>query len=292
MKKVISILMFIIAGFWAIGLIVGISIGEAMMSIFFATTSVVFAFLGIWLKPEKKKKQPKPNKIVVEQVRPVQQPIVANAVITKPEGTRNFDLLETYNQDEECALKYEYEVEMFVTAPELLKGKGGKDITFKHEPENEYDSEAIAIYVLGDKIGYAYKNRIRDMINDWMKHEDYFRAYINKFNIEAKTATFKIGFYKPLDYIECETYRITRISKKEEDFGNSRFENITCCDEGDELDLENLTLYDGSYSEIGELPSSAEKFINECEKTLVILSSLEIDDDDRVKAEATIYKLK
>ena len=65
-------------------------------------------------------------------------------------------------------------------------------LTLKQEPENTYDPEAIAIYRGQDQLGYMYRNKLKDMVNDWIeKGKPVYGLY------EASTdkETFTIYFF-------------------------------------------------------------------------------------------------
>lgn len=54
--------------------------------------------------------------------------------------------------------------------PQVRVDLNGAELQFKQEPENEYDKKAVAIYTMsGEKIGYLYKGKIQDMVNDYLR---------------------------------------------------------------------------------------------------------------------------
>ena len=161
-----------------------------------------------------------------------------------------------------------------------LSGKGGTPITFVQEPDNKYDDKAVAIYLESKKIGYVYRGRTQDMCNDWFKRDMLFIGHLAKINVAENTATYKIGFYRPLAERENKLFPLLRVTKTVEDFEiSSRYDNLSVMDEGDEVDYYNGTVYDGT-DELGELSDKAIDFIEQFEKVALIIESL---DDNKAK---------
>ncbi len=184
-----------------------------------------------------------------------------------PDGEMNYNLFEDFI--DKNILVYEYEENICLNDKSIssLQGKGGAKIAFIAEPENPYDSSAISILLDGEKIGYVYRGKVQDMINDWLKRNDYFIGHINKYSIENNKATYKIGFYKPMSIYDNKRFPLTKITKKPDEFsGFSRYENLCECDDGDfvliEPDYEDNYIVTTEFAdEIGELPKSAIDFI-------------------------------
>lgn len=55
----------------------------------------------------------------------------------------------------------------------------GESVDIEQEPDNEYDDRAVAVMHLGDKIGYIYRGRLQDMINDFIDRGDDVEATIS-----------------------------------------------------------------------------------------------------------------
>lgn len=217
---------------------------------------------------------------------------------TKPldESQKNYVLFDDVEGNN--IIKYEYEDKMFLleNAINTLSGHGGEDLTFSPEPENEYDKKAVAIFLDEAKVGYVYKGKIQDMLNDWIKRDDFFRGYINKINKPENFVTYKIAFYKNKDTFEHKTFSLVKTGKKiDED--TKRSDNLKLLSEGDAVSVDYdsyddcYVVYNGYYEEIGELPSSAENFIGEDAKCIGIIESMDYDDNDKPKAKVTVYLL-
>lgn len=215
------------------------------------------------------------------------------------DGEKNYDLLEKVRG--ENVLKYSYENNLCLSGDGYmhLAGNGGKTLKFVQEPNNPYDSGAVAIYLGADKLGYVYRNdQVQKMINDWIRRGEYFTGYLNKFSVADKKATFKIGFYKPLSRYPSKTYSLVRTGKKIDDF-DTRADNLLECDVGDCVSISSLWSdsyvvfqYD-STAEIGELPKNAENFLNGYEDEDIIGIIREIDDESEAapKAKVEIYRI-
>lgn len=198
-----------------------------------------------------------------------------------PESKKTYHLFSSIEGDN--YLKYEYERNLCLSSgvdAADLSGKGGTPITFVQEPDNKYDDKAVAIYLESKKIGYVYRGRTQDMCNDWFKRDMLFIGHLAKINVAENTATYKIGFYRPLAERENKLFPLLRVTKTVEDFEiSSRYDNLSVMDEGDEVDYYNGTVYDGT-DELGELSDKAIDFIEQFEKVALIIESL---DDNKAK---------
>lgn len=213
------------------------------------------------------------------------------------DGEKNYNLLDEVHGENVLKYSYEKDICLFEYGYTHLAGNGGKTLKFVQEPDNPYDSEAVAIYLGANKLGYVYRNdKVQKMINDWMRRGEYFTGYLNKFSVADKKATFKIGFYKPLSCYQSKTYSLVRTGKKIDDF-DTRADNLLECDVGDCVNISSLWSdsyvvfqYD-STAEIGELPKNAENFLNGYEDEDIIGIIREIDDENEAapKAKVEIY---
>lgn len=215
------------------------------------------------------------------------------------DGEKNYNLLDDVHGENVLKYSYEKDICLFEYGYAHLAGNGGKTLKFVQEPDNPYDSEAVAIYLGANKLGYVYRNdKVQKMINDWMRRGEYFTGYLNKFSVADKKATFKIGFYKPLSCYPSKTYSLVRTGKKIDDF-ETRAGNLLECDVGDCVSVSSS--YSDSYvvfqydctAEIGELPKSAENFLNGYEDEDIIGIIREIDDESEAapKAKVEIYRI-
>jgi hypothetical protein len=218
-----------------------------------------------------------------------------DAPLVKPESEKNYDLFDKCVDN--YYLAYEYEEKITFPKVDVITGKGGKKIEFKQEPDSEYDNKAVALYLEENKIGYLYRDRTQDMVNDWIKKNDYFWGYINKIDVAKSSATFKIGFYKDITSLEMKSFKLTKITKRAPEYESSRFENLECCSDGD------VVLYESSYetdnyivtneygSELGELGAKAVEWIeeNEGDIKIVRINNIEETDSGSLKADIEFY---
>lgn len=219
-----------------------------------------------------------------------------------PDGEKDYDLLPHYADGK--FLCYEYEEKICFIKDDTIDekfghvvGNGGKQLLFEFEPENEYDSFAVAIYLDGKKLGYVYQGQTQDMIHSYHRKGWEICAHLNKYSKEEKTASYKIGFYKPKECLESKQFTLVKTTKKIDEFGN-RADNLHWCKEGGFATIELDSFIDGNYvvfadgfSEVGELPKSAVNFIeeNNPKKIYGIFDSLEEDENGKLKAKITVY---
>ncbi len=210
-----------------------------------------------------------------------------------------YNLLDTITYENK--LKYEYEKEMFVTEEgwQNIPGSLGNALRFIKEPDNQYDENAVAIYAGKNKIGYVYKGKNQDMINDWINSGKYLSGYLSRYSLSKKKASYRIGFYASLLPYPNKIFSLIKTGKKIDEF-SKRSDNISMCNEGDaisaDLDAESFsyTVYNDMYEEIGELPKSAEKFLDDHDFDEIVgtIEEIDYDYDSAPKIKVKIYLLK
>ena len=220
------------------------------------------------------------------------------ATKTPSDGELNYNLLEDVLDGNILRYDYEENICLDENAINLIVGNGGKSLTFEQEPTNPYDTKAIKIIFGGAKVGYVYRGNIQDMINDWISRGDTFVGYINKYSLNNNTATYKIGFYKPLDKYENKQFSLVKTSKKIDEY-STRMDNLVCCEPGEPVEVdynsydETYIVYNSSWEEIGELPKSATKFIESWDHNSIIGLIKDIDYAyDKPKCYVSIYLIK
>lgn len=219
---------------------------------------------------------------------------------TKPESEKNYDLFDDYDADDDTYLTYSYEESLAFANTSVLTGNGGKVITFKQEPDNEYDKNAVAVYLNDTKVGYLYRGRTQDMVNDWINRDLPFWGYVNKIDTANNKATIKIGFYRSLNELTMKKFRLTRITKKADEFGSSRCDNVGSCSDGDlveyttSFDSDNYIITDECGEELGEVGAKAVEFIDEYEDSIKFMRINNIEDTDSggYKADIEIFYKK
>lgn len=221
-------------------------------------------------------------------------PLSSNSL---PDGEKDYNLFDEIEDD--CILCYEYEENLSLEegAIESLSGKGGTFVTFEQEPDNPYDNKAVAIYLENNKIGYIYRGNIQKMANQFMNKGFPVIGYINTYSIAENHATYKIGFYRPMDELESKSFSVVKIRKTADDGFMSRAESLLLCSEGDIVTVEQdsiedtCILYNYAGDEIGELPKSANDFLDENHygRLVCVLDECNEDSNGNVKAKVTIY---
>ena len=218
-----------------------------------------------------------------------------------PNGEKNYDLFFEYLEGQFLCHQYEQKI-CFIKDDNLEEkfdyviGNGGKKILFEFEPNNPYDCMAVAIYLDDKKLGYVYSGQTQEMIHSYHKQGRLICGYLNKYSVEEHTATYKIGFYKPADQFENKQFTLTKTSKKIDEYTN-RADNLSNCDEGDLLHIEqeflgeNYIVFTDGYDEIGELPKSAVSFIEEHSPNKIygVFNGCEEDENGKLKAKITVY---
>ena len=293
-KKMIIGLVLLIVG------IIGFfgSFGESGFDAETAFVSVCFVVAGAILiyldKKQKKTTIPAPATTASAQPQPPKEEPKKETI---PDGTKNYDLFNEFLDGQFLCYEYEENVCLIEDAFDAIIGNGGKQITFKFEPENEFDDKAVSLSVEGKKIGYVYRGKIQDMIHSYYKQGRQICGYLNKYSAAERKATYKIGFYKPADYFENKQFSLVKTTKKIDEY-TTRAENLSYCDEGDVVTIEcdsfaddSYVVYADGYDEIGELPKSAVNFIeeNNPKKIYGILNTIEEDDNGKLKAKITVY---
>lgn len=196
------------------------------------------------------------------------------AKVKKDESSINYELFDDVVDWNILKYKYEDNISLLPDMAKTVSGHGGEVITFLQEPENEYDQKAVAIYLDEIKIGYVYRGRIQDMINDWISKEEKFIGYINKIWVDENKVSYKIGFYRPYQTFENKTFSLIKTKKKvDEEFRREDFifdinpgDGVTI-DYDDELD--SYVVHNKCYEEIGELGESAFEFIEDSDSDQV-----------------------
>ena len=194
------------------------------------------------------------------------------------------------------ALKYSYEAHL-VMLPDVcgvadLIGKTGKSLDIVLEPENEYDSRAVALYLEGKKIGYVHKGRLQDMIHDWLERGDEMLCCLKR--LTAEDAYFLIGFYKDLDYFKGRTFKLIGVTKKDDD-GISRAENAEVLSPGYcvwvFVDGDKYIVTDGPL-DFGELPKTAVDYVEGASRIVGRVEECDLDENGKPEIYVTIYPIK
>ena len=134
--------------------------GEDGFSVELLFGSIVLIAVGVvllWLDKNTKR---------AAHTSPTQTPIDTPAAPTTPkkeeipDGEKDYNLFHEYLEGQ--FLCYEYEKDICFIKDDNIEekfgyviGNGGKQLKFDFEPDNPYDSMAVAIYLDGNKLGYV-----------------------------------------------------------------------------------------------------------------------------------------
>lgn len=268
----------------------GMSSSIAMGLIFIAIGALL---LFLAFKKPKAKEQNQPTASAVSQPTPTVTPS-APAVTINPlySDDKDRNLFKAVVDGHLLAYSYERDFCLIKDGTEAeklkkLSGNGGKEIEFRKEPENEFDPNAVAIYFNNEKIGYVHKGQTQDMINDWLnKDKKPVSGYINRILLSEGKATYKVGFYKPIENFESKTFALVKSTSKE------RQENLGYCSEGDSIRVdEDGIVYDDVNNELGEVPQSFKTYMenNELSEAAGAISEIEIADNGKYKVTVSVY---
>ena len=293
-KKIIGLVLVFIGIVGLLG-----SFGDAGFSVDTAMGSVCCIVPGVILILLDKKDEKTTNTTPKPQLETTPSAPATEAPKEKviPDGSKNYNLFHDFLDGQFLCYEYEQNVCLIDNSFDAIVGNGGKQITFEFEPENEHDNKAVALYVEGKKIGYVYRGQTQDMIHSYYKQGRQICGYLNKYSVAEKTATYKIGFYKPMEYFESKEFSLVKTTKRIDEY-STRAENLSFCNEGDVLTIEcdsfaddSYVVYADGYNEIGELPKSAVNFIeeNNPRKIYGILNSCEEDENGKLKAKISVY---
>lgn len=158
-------------------------------------------------------------------------------------------------------MKYHYDrVRIFTPkelAPSLASFNPGDRVSFVPAPDNPKDKNAVSVVHPSGLCGYLLRNRMQDMVNDYLRKDWPVYSHIDSIDDDACEITLFVAFYAPSR--TSETFKLTGSS------GDTAQSAIALLDIDDELDVE----YDderGKYivyalgDAIGYLPKAANEY--------------------------------
>ena len=282
-----------------IGLLSSFTESEDVLSLLVG--SAVFIIIGAVLLILSMKKKTVKNDI--EQQINIPEPVAKSESAPTPKIDMNLkraqngcDFINPYFDGWVLKYKYEKDLCMIDYPAEKLLDKSGKEIVFAREPENEYDSNAVAVYLDGDKIGYVYKGCTQDMVNDWLKRDEPVLGHLSRILPDENKVTYMIGFYKSEESFTTKKYAVTKTAKK--DYTDiKRADNLLSCDDGDNVridyDLESgsyiISAWDGS--ELGEMPAKFAEDVSELQVESFggVLCDMSFNDSGNIKAKVKVF---
>ena len=172
-------------------------------------------------------------------------------------------------------------------------------VSFKLEPDNQYDPNTVAVYVDNKKIGLMYKGDAREIVISCLKRNKYqIEAYVNYRDEENQKSGIVIGFYSKLSDRESFETSIIKTSKRDELTDEKRYERLELMSEGDVVELEEsydvdglLVIDEGGY-ELGEISESAAEKVENfggVDNIVARISEINDEDYDKLKFKIRIY---
>lgn len=169
------------------------------------------------------------------------------------------------------------------------------DLTIQAEPDNPHDSGAVALYKGDKKLGYFYRGNIQEMLPKYSQDEDYeVYIFVSLLDKENNKLAVSIAFYHKIDSGNFKRMKasVTKISRKADETGTSRCDNVALQDVGDSVTLESN--YEGGYlvcdeygNELGELSASTSEKVDEIFDDIVFAQIADIEE-----TESGSYKVK
>ena len=145
---------------------------------------------------------------------------------------------------------------------DFLVFRPGDAISFIPEPTNAYDPQAIQLWSNNQLLGYVYRGKIQDMLNDFLKFGEPVHGMIFSVRTEEKKITYSVGFYRPA---RPKSYgKMLGSGRLTANSGEEAQDNIAACDEGDEVTVSydyDKERFEVSYIDyIGCLPKKLEQY--------------------------------
>jgi len=212
--------------------------------------------------------------------------------------------IDTYYSDfidvgeEEYILKYSYKQELCFNE-NFDSFQLRSPVTFKLEPDNQYDPDTVAVYVEDKKIGLMYKGDAREIVISCLKRNKFhIDAFVNYRDVENQKSGISIGFYTTAANKESFVTSIIKTSKKDEATEEKRYDRLELMSEGDSVELEEsydtdcIIVTDGGGYELGEISESAAKKVEQFGGVRYVVAKIcEINDEDyeKLKFKIRIY---
>ena len=171
-------------------------------------------------------------------------------------------------------------------------------ISFKLEPDNKNDPNAIQVYYDELLIGYVPKNSLQDMIRKTFTNDDRsVKGYISYIDEDKKNIQMALGFYIELIDGELEEmpHRDAIINSKESK-NKGAFNNIEVYDNlilKYNVDTETYYVYDNESNELGELSRWTSNSIKEDEfegnTIYCVVNNIEKNNSNDIECELFIF---
>lgn len=110
------------------------------------------------------------------------------AEITFPAELAGETLYKTYDRVKLCIIQDD--------PPNYSLIHAGDCLELRQEPENPYDSKAVAVYDGNQRIGYIYRGAGQDMTNDFLRRGNTVLTYVQEKNMDFGEIYMKMAYYK------------------------------------------------------------------------------------------------
>lgn len=194
---------------------------------------------------------------------------------------------------------YDFEdVNLFVPdAAAFSKMSVGTKLNARQEPENSYDKKAVRLEWNRDTLAYFYRGKLQDMANDYLRLGGHVHGIVTALMPDEKKIAAHLGFYKGAHQDELSSFLKKNPGAKAYKLTGSASEakqsNIMISNIGEQCDLEYDCDKDKylvtAGDELGYLPSSAAKLVDEHGEANCSVFIAEIDTNDSGKYYASVY---
>lgn len=185
------------------------------------------------------------------------------------------------------SLAYEYHgVEFYVPDVLIIAASHvppNKQLTLAYEPDNEHDPDAISVNYKGQKIGYLYKNKRRDMVRDFAERDDRDFLVVSKKWTEKPV--FDLYFYKNTEDVLASLRKKPGAIEFSIRSTAAQQDAIADCAPGTEVTVEYdpekeaYLAYNGFYSHIGTVPEKRGEEITTGDWNIRVSEITENDSD-------------
>ena len=212
--------------------------------------------------------------------------------ITEPNQAPKFidgiPLANNYKREELCQIRGE--------EPDVSKLKVGDKLELVSEPQNAYDNKAIAVYHGTDKLGYIYRGKVQDTVNEFLA-DNQTRVFCFISDIVSFYVYMNIGCYSHSHHFRPNkemSFKLIRTSSAEIqcNIGNiSLYEDLEFEMDLDKNLIEFFTGSGVSAETIGYAPKNKTSILQAMynpSKYNAYVSEIEDDDDDKYSVYVTI----
>lgn len=200
-KTIAAVVLALVAALMIAFAVAAVGSGNIFNIVFSVIVAAVCIFGAVKLsgmKPfEAHRKKPEPEPI--KPYAPAQQPqriLIETKVTYKPDKPEQPS---GYPRKRGYYIAYHYEDVQIASRDRYtdIQLEPGSRLKFVPEPDNQYDSAAVAIYKGPDKVGYMYRGRLQDMTHDFIERGDSVAGIV--VSDDFGKCIYNIAFYKKED---------------------------------------------------------------------------------------------